>query len=166
MGPSCRNPWAYFQFYRNVELIIMEAYNLRAGMTFVVIRSSSDILEVSKSWMISSSPSIAYWNLAPELRPVTTKPFSHPCRREHFSWPQNPQIILCWCSWGLYLTLHYVLVVCRCEVGGLGSISDSLLYSWLFLALYFVNHRCTINLHAVWYAGATLSRSRELTGSS
>lgn len=74
MGPSCRNPWAHFQFYRNVELIIMEAYNLRAGMTFVVIRSSSDILEVSKSWMISSSPSVAYWNLAPELRPVTANP--------------------------------------------------------------------------------------------
>lgn len=37
MGPSCRNPWAHFQFYINVELIIMEAYNFRVGTTSAVI---------------------------------------------------------------------------------------------------------------------------------
>lgn len=37
MGPSCRNPWAHFQFYINVELIIMEAYNFRVGATLAVI---------------------------------------------------------------------------------------------------------------------------------
>ena len=36
-GPSCRNPRAPFQFYINVELIIMEAYNFSAGTTFTVI---------------------------------------------------------------------------------------------------------------------------------
>lgn len=40
MGPSCRNPWAHFQFYINVELIIMEAYNFRVGATLAVISSS------------------------------------------------------------------------------------------------------------------------------
>lgn len=37
MGPSCGNPWAHFQFYLNAEFIIMEAYNVKAGMTFAVI---------------------------------------------------------------------------------------------------------------------------------
>lgn len=37
MGPSCRNPWAHFQFYINVELIIMKAYNFRVGATLAVI---------------------------------------------------------------------------------------------------------------------------------
>lgn len=46
MGPSCTNPRAPFQFYVKVELIIMEAYNFRAGMTFAVIESSVVILQI------------------------------------------------------------------------------------------------------------------------
>lgn len=46
MGPSCRNPWAHFQFYINVELIIMEAYNFRVGATLAVISSSVVISQI------------------------------------------------------------------------------------------------------------------------
>lgn len=123
MGPSCRNPWAHFQFYRNAELIIMEAYNLRAGMTFVVIRSSSDILQVSKGWMISSRPSTEYWSLAPQLRPVTVNPLLISLQMGVpllYSESPNHSVLL--------LTLHYILVAFGCEVGGLGTLSDSLLY--------------------------------------
>jgi hypothetical protein len=37
MGPSSRNPWAHFQCYINVELIIMETYNFRVGAALMII---------------------------------------------------------------------------------------------------------------------------------
>lgn len=116
--------------------------------------------------MISSGPCTEYRNLALQLGPVTVKPFSHPCRQKCFLLPQNYQIILCSCLQGPYPTLRDVLVAFCCEAGDLGTISDSLLYSWPFVALSFVNSSRIINLHPMWCAGAVLSHSLELIMSS